>query len=137
MPVMYERVIEFMENDDTYKSVHSDDPKASDNEKDADFKCLDFAIAIKEKANSQGIRCAVVTLYLSGTTHVLNAMDTIDCGMVYIEPQGKCTFLAEPMVGDNLSDIFNDALARSNPEYDRPPKVIPSAYDIVFVEYIW
>ncbi len=60
-----------------------------------EWMCADYSSTFRENANKEGMRSAVVVLYLATvadpdtdvTTHSLVAFETTDKGMVYIEPQ--------------------------------------------------
>ena len=53
------------------------------------FDCEHFAQLVNNNAENRGMRCAYVTLYFYDTDggHAIVGFDTIDKGMVYIEPQ--------------------------------------------------
>jgi hypothetical protein len=52
------------------------------------YVCVDFAAAVTNNAETQGIRCATVDLfYPDGYGHTIVAFDTTDRGLIYIEPQ--------------------------------------------------
>jgi len=51
------------------------------------FSCLDYAVTLNNRAENLGLRCAVVTVYLSGTDHAIVAFRTTDKGLRYFEPQ--------------------------------------------------
>ncbi len=78
--VAYEEVLEFLKEDRTDESEYTDD-----------YNCISFADDLKERANNQGIKCALVSMDLVGdydnTAHAINAFETIDRGIVYFDPQ--------------------------------------------------
>jgi len=53
------------------------------------FDCEDYSMLVNNNAEEQGIRCALVVMYFDGTDtgHAIVGFDTIDRGMVYVEPQ--------------------------------------------------
>lgn len=51
------------------------------------FNCLDYAVTLNNRAENLGLRCAVVTVYLSGLDHAIVAFRTADKGLRYFEPQ--------------------------------------------------
>lgn len=52
------------------------------------YVCVDFAAAVKNNAETKGIRCAVVDIfYPDGYGHTVVAFDTTDRGLIYVEPQ--------------------------------------------------
>jgi hypothetical protein len=120
-PITYAEVLEFLKNDDTHTLKHS-----SLFEMDEEFLCLDFAITFKEKANAKGIKCAIVFIHredafwgnvLEGD-HSMNAIQTSDKGIVFVEPQ-QAMIVKELKVGDNLALALHEAWERNNPLYDR------------------
>jgi hypothetical protein len=50
--------------------------------------CADFAEMFHNNAEKVGIRCAFVSIEVSGSGHALNAFNTIDRGIVYIDDTG-------------------------------------------------
>lgn len=77
------------------------------------FVCHDFATTLQANAKKAGWRCAMVTVWLVGypdwfdygipsrTGHALNAFETTDRGLVYID----CT--AVPGIGGNADKIID------------------------------
>ena len=51
--------------------------------------CADFAERLHNEAEMAGIRCAYVSVDLSGVGHALNAFQTTDRGLIYIDDTGK------------------------------------------------
>lgn len=53
------------------------------------FDCEDFCQQINNNAENRGIRCAYVVLYFydTNTGHAIIGFNTVDRGMVYVEPQ--------------------------------------------------
>ena len=50
--------------------------------------CADFTEMLHNNAERAGIRCAYVTIEVGGSGHALNAFDTTDRGLVYIDDTG-------------------------------------------------
>ncbi len=50
--------------------------------------CADFAELLHNNAERAGIRCAFVSIEVGGSGHTLNAFETIDRGLVYIDDTG-------------------------------------------------
>jgi hypothetical protein len=72
------------------------------------FVCADFAEMLHNNAEAASIRSAYVCValgpcssYLSGGGHALNAFETIDRGLVYID----CTGASGPGNSDKLVDV--------------------------------
>lgn len=50
------------------------------------FDCSGFAITLRDNATSCGIRCAYVEIeFFTGNGHALNAFETTDMGLIYID----------------------------------------------------
>lgn len=66
------------------------------------FTCADFAEAVHNDAEEAGMRAAFVSVYFEGEDegHALNAFDTIDRGLVYIDctGEGLSTTVTRPLV---------------------------------------
>jgi len=73
----YQEVLFFIEDDETDKIPYDEET----------FSCKDYASIVNDNAESEGIRCCVVSLSFKESGHVLIGFDTIDKGMVYVEPQ--------------------------------------------------
>jgi hypothetical protein len=122
-PVAYQEVIDFVAKDDTKDMLHTDLHPDGDKE----FRCLDFCIQLKERANAIGMRCAVILIGygdvrwgISIGTHTMNAFETTDNGIVYLEIQDGSMFLnEEPAVGKNLQTLFYDGYEKKLPDFKR------------------
>ncbi|MBM3883489.1 MAG: hypothetical protein FJ387_27925 [Verrucomicrobia bacterium] len=54
------------------------------------FVCTEFAVALHDAAEGAGIRCALVTVkFTRGIGHALNAFQTTDKGLVYVDCTGS------------------------------------------------
>lgn len=53
------------------------------------FDCEDFSQLVNNNSENQGMRCAYVILYFcdTNTGHAIVGFNTVDRGMVYVEPQ--------------------------------------------------
>jgi len=52
------------------------------------FVCTDFAAEVNNNAEAKGIRCAIVDIfYPDGYGHTIVAFETVDKGLIFIEPQ--------------------------------------------------
>jgi hypothetical protein len=64
------------------------DTTNSNNYEEDMYVCTDFAVAVNNNAESQGIRCAIVDMfYPDGYGHTIVAFETTDRGLIFIEPQ--------------------------------------------------
>ena len=74
----YQEMQDFLQQDETSEQEYLKN----------EYICVDFAANVKANAAEEGIRCAYVVIeYLGTTGHAIVAFDTIDRGLVYIEPQ--------------------------------------------------
>ncbi len=74
----YNQMLNFVREDATDKNKYIVDK----------YECRHFATDICNNAESKGIRCAYVLLaFPDGTGHAIIAFNTIDKGLIYIEPQ--------------------------------------------------
>lgn len=53
-----------------------------------EYVCANFSADFQSNALKTGLNCGVVTVFFAdGTNHALNAFNTTDMGLVYVEPQ--------------------------------------------------
>lgn len=52
-----------------------------------EFTCTDFSAAMNNNAEAIGFRCAIVYISYPEAGHTIVAFDTVDKGIIYIEPQ--------------------------------------------------
>jgi hypothetical protein len=70
------------------KTFLAQDPTNNKNYVENKYVCVDFAAAVNNTAEAQGIRCAMVDIfYPDGYGHTIVAFDTTDKGLIYVEPQ--------------------------------------------------
>lgn len=77
----HREMMDFIEHDNT--DQHGYIPK--------EYECINFSRDVWNHATAENIRCAMVTIHIvnenENTHHGLVAFETIDRGLVYIEPQ--------------------------------------------------
>ena len=75
----YNEVVNFIIQDKTNEEEYIEDI----------FDCEQFSQQLNKNAENTGIRCAYVIIYFNGTDagHGIVGFNTVDKGMVYIEPQ--------------------------------------------------
>jgi hypothetical protein len=75
----YNEVYNFIASDKTNEKTYVEDV----------FDCEHFSQMINNNAENLGIKCAIVVVYFqeTNTGHMIVGFNTIDNGMVYIEPQ--------------------------------------------------
>ena len=59
------------------------------------YECRHFATEVNNNADTAGLRCAFVLLCFHRGQHAVIAFDTVDRGLVYIEPQTDATIRPE------------------------------------------
>lgn len=76
---LYSEVAAFIANDKTDELPYDDE----------NFDCDNYVELINNNAENQGIRCALVIIYFYDTNigHAIVGFNTVDRGMVYVEPQ--------------------------------------------------
>jgi len=74
----YKEVLRFIADDDTDKAEYIK----------GEYECTGFATDLCNRAEEKGIRCAYVSIrFPDGRGHAIVAFNTIDKGLVYVEPQ--------------------------------------------------
>lgn len=74
----YNDMLRFLEDDDTDKAEYIED----------EYECIEFTTDLCNRAEEKGIRCAYVSVrFPDGRGHAIVAFNTIDKGLIYIEPQ--------------------------------------------------
>ncbi|MEM1538495.1 MAG: hypothetical protein QXK12_07155 [Candidatus Nezhaarchaeales archaeon] len=70
----------FLEEDDVNRLIY----------KPHEFDCSGFAITFRDRAWKRGFRCAYVEIsYGNGSGHALNAFQTVDEGLIYVDVTGN------------------------------------------------
>lgn len=102
-----------------------------------EFTCVEFAVALHDAAERAGIRCALVGMdFQKGIGHSLNAFQTTDKGLVYVD----CTGGMRPVPNRNLFDTI--AYIKVGQRYGRLPLEIgafdPNRYErYLYVMSLW
>jgi hypothetical protein len=74
----YKELMSFISDDNTDKAEYIA----------GEYECTDFATRLCNNAEEKGIRCAYVSIrFPGGKGHAIVAFNTIDKGLIYIEPQ--------------------------------------------------
>jgi hypothetical protein len=68
--------------------------------------CADFAEMLHNNAEKAGIRCAYVSIGVGGSGHALNAFNTTDNGMVYIDDTGLSSGYSYSGSCDKIVDVL-------------------------------
>jgi hypothetical protein len=70
------------------------------------FVCTEFAQALHNSSEAAGLRCALVTLeFEKGEGHVLNAFETTDKGLIYMDCTGAVTGNAPRSIFDTVGYV--------------------------------
>ena len=74
----YNDMLRFLEDDDTDEAEYIT----------GEYECIEFTTDLCNRAEEEGIRCAYVSVrFPGGKGHAIVAFNTIDKGLIYIEPQ--------------------------------------------------
>jgi hypothetical protein len=74
----YKEMLRFLEDDDTDEAEYIT----------GEYECIEFTTDLCNRAEEKGIRCAYVSVrFPGGRGHAIVAFNTIDKGLIYIEPQ--------------------------------------------------
>jgi len=102
----YRQMVSFIEKDKTNREQYIEDK----------YICQDFAMDVCNHAEEQGIRCAYVNiLFPDGRGHAIVAFNTIDKGLIYIEPQTD--ELVKPEIGKRY---YKCVIAKPGYRYEKP-----------------
>jgi hypothetical protein len=90
----------FLNEDQTERYVYS---KPS-------FVCTNFAVILHDNAEAKGIRCAFVAIQGTGSSHALDAFQTTDDGLIFVDDTGTTTGfgvdkLAKITMGSEVSEV--------------------------------
>ena len=102
----YKEMLRFLRRDDTDKQEY----------REGEYECRHFALDMCNNAEEEGIRCAYVLVEYPGDVgHAIVAFNTIDEGLIYIEPQ-----FDELLEGVEIGERFHDCLGSGfeKPDYD-------------------
>jgi ribosomal protein L40E len=88
------------------KKDHSEDYPGSE----PSFVCLNYAVMLHDNAEANGIRCAVVAIYGSSEGHALDAFQTTDDGLVFVDDTGATSgtgidSFAKITMGQEVSEV--------------------------------
>lgn len=81
----------------------------------AEYVCEDFATDVCNNAEENGMRCAFVAMSYPEGGHAIVAFDTVDSGLVYVEPQSD--EIAEPVLGKRYYECI---IPRAGYRYEEP-----------------
>ena len=105
--------------DPTYKDMMSfimEDRTDNKEYIEGEYICEDFTADVCNAAEREGIRCASVSLrYPDGLGHAIIAFNTIDKGLIYIEPQTD--ELVEPEIGEHF---YKCVVTKAGYYYEKP-----------------
>jgi len=98
----YDELMRFLGEDKTDENQY----------KEGVYTCSNFASDLNNNAEENGLRAAYVYIEYSGAAHALAAFETVDRGLVFIEPQ----YDDEVVVSMGIS--FSQANGYLEPDYD-------------------
>jgi len=105
----YKQMMSFIEKDKTDRKHYIED----------EYICQNFAMDVCNHADEEGVRCAYVSLWFpDGRGHAIVAFNTIDRGLICIEPQSDG--LVEPQIGKHYYKCVVPKLGYryEKPDYD-------------------
>jgi hypothetical protein len=107
----YLEVVRFIREDNTDEHEYVEE----------NYVCTDFVADFKRNAMERGIRCIAVSLKFPETGHMIVAFETIDKGLVYVEPQHDI-IIEELEIGQEYWNVLNryspPGLIFREPEFD-------------------
>lgn len=102
----YRQMMDFIREDRTDKERYIE----------GEYVCENFSMDVCNNAEEEGIRCAYVSLWFpEGIGHAIVAFNTIDKGLIYIEPQSD--ELVEPRIGKHF---YKCVIAKPGYRYEKP-----------------
>jgi len=83
-----------------------------------EYVCQDFAAEVCNNAEEKGIRCAYIIINYPDGGHAIVAFDTIDRGLIYVEPQHD--ELVKPVIGEHYYQCVTpmSGYYYEEPDYD-------------------
>jgi hypothetical protein len=91
--------------------------KTNENEYiEGEYVCENFAMDVCNNAEERGIRCAYVTIDHPDGGHAIVAFNTIDEGLIYIEPQHDD--IVNPVIGKHY---YKCIVPKPGHYYEKPP----------------
>ncbi len=108
MDPTYKQMLTFLRNDRTDRRDYVA----------AEYVCEDFAKDVCNNAEEKGMRCAFVAMSYPEGGHAIVGFDTVDAGLVYVEPQSD--EIAEPVIGKRYYEcvIPRPGYRYEEPDYD-------------------
>ena len=96
----WDELMQFLKEDDTDRLLYQLDS----------FNCIDFAERLHNNAESRGIRAAYVSVSFHDRQngHAINAFETIDKGLVFVDCTGAENPLGELDSNDKIAYIMPD-----------------------------
>jgi len=105
----YDEAMSFITTDLTDRYTYSEN-----------FTCRHFAATFNENAESTGFRCAFVYIgFLEGSAHAICAFETVDRGLIYVDPQtDELIPLSIDAIGAKWNDLCTGYSISGNPTID-------------------
>ena len=92
----YAEALAFISSDRTDRNVYTDD-----------YVCYDFTADFNYNAEQQGYRCGFVYITFSESAHAIACFETIDNGLIYVEPQ------TDEVVTLQVGHVYNGDVVQS------------------------
>jgi len=102
----YNEMMSFIDDDDTDKAEYIP----------GEYECTDFATNLCNRAEEEDIRCAYVSIrFPGGRGHAIVAFNTVDKGLIYIEPQ------YDDLVEIEIGKLFHQCVVPTGDyKYEKP-----------------
>jgi len=104
----YQKIVEWLAKDKTNSTPYNDDS----------FTCVDYSGQVKANAEADNVRCGFMYIWRDdGTAHVIVVFDSVDRGLVYVEPQFDWV-IPEPKAGLVFGALVKSVEKNYNSTYD-------------------
>lgn len=94
---LYKEVQNFLEEDKTDQHEYIE----------GDYVCVDYASDVNNNAEEEGIRCAFVDIRFGDGAHAIVAFQTIDKGLIYVEPQEDVIITTDLRAGQEYYEVLD------------------------------
>ena len=117
----YREMMNFIKQDKTDRMQYVED----------EYVCQDFAAEVCNNAEEKGIRCAYIIINYPDGGHAIVAFDTIDRGLIYVEPQHD--ELVKPVIGEHYYQCVTpmSGYYYEEPDYDDTIETILVIWSII------
>ncbi len=93
----YNEVRNFIQEDETDENEYIKD----------EYVCVDFASDVNNNAQEEGIRTAFVDIRFESGAHAILAFQTVDRGLIYVEPQNDAIITTDLQAGQEYYKVLD------------------------------